>query len=86
MGEIYGNNTGARLTHVPYKGSSPMHTDLLGGTIKVAMTAIANSNEDIAAWVKTMEKNVKFSVIELGGVTAVGTGYTFSMTANYTSK
>lgn len=56
------------------------------GTIKVTMTAIANSNEDIAAWVKTMEKNVKFSLIELGGVTAVGTGYTFSMTANYTSK
>ena len=40
VGEIYGNNTGARLTHVPYKGSSPMHTDLLGGTIKVAVDSL----------------------------------------------
>ncbi len=40
VGEIYGNNTGARMTHVPYKGSSPMHTDLLGGTIKVAVDSL----------------------------------------------
>jgi len=28
--------TGAKLTHVPYRGSGPMITDLLGGTINVA--------------------------------------------------
>ncbi len=40
VGEIFGNNTGARMTHVPYKGSSPMHADLLGGTIKVAVDSL----------------------------------------------
>ena len=40
VGEIYKNQTGTRLTHVPYKGSSPMHNDLLGGTIKVAVDSL----------------------------------------------
>ena len=40
VGEIYKNNTGTQLTHVPYKGSSPMHNDLLGGTIKVAVDSL----------------------------------------------
>lgn len=56
------------------------------GTIKLVITAVANSNEDIAAWVKTMEKNPKFAAIELGAVTAAGTAYNFGMTATYTSK
>jgi Tfp pilus assembly protein PilN len=56
------------------------------GTIKLTISAIANSNEDIAAWVKTMEKNVKFGVIELGAVSVSGTSYNFALTATYTSK
>lgn len=40
VGEIYKNNTGAQLLHVPYKGSGPMHNDLLGGTIKVAVDSL----------------------------------------------
>ncbi len=56
------------------------------GVIKVAITAVANSNEDIAAWVKTLEKNAKFGLVELGGVTASGVTYTFGITATYTSK
>ena len=56
------------------------------GTVKLVIAAIANSNEDIAAWVKTMEKNAKFASIELGAVTASGTSYNFGMTATYTSK
>ena len=40
VGEIYKNQTGTQLTHVPYKGSSPMHNDLLGGTIKVAVDSL----------------------------------------------
>lgn len=43
VGEIYKNNTGTQLTHVPYKGSSPMHNDLLGGTIKVAVDSLAQN-------------------------------------------
>lgn len=56
------------------------------GTIKLTISAIANSNEDIAAWVKTMEKNARFGMIELGAVTASGFAYTFGLTATYTSK
>lgn len=56
-------------------------------TIKLSITALANSNEDIAAWVKTMEKNPRFALIELGAVTASGlTQYAFSLSATYTSK
>jgi len=40
VGEIFRNNTGTTLSHVPYKGSSPMHNDLLGGTIKVAVDSL----------------------------------------------
>lgn len=56
------------------------------GTIRLSISAVANSNEDIAAWVKTMEKNVKFGVIELGGVSASAGTYTFALSATYTSK
>ena len=56
------------------------------GTVKLVISAIANSNEDIAAWVKTMEKNAKFASIELGAVSASGPSYTFGLTATYTSK
>ncbi|MBL8386284.1 MAG: tripartite tricarboxylate transporter substrate binding protein [Burkholderiales bacterium] len=40
VGEIFKNNTGTQLNHVPYKGSGPMHNDLLGGTIKVAVDSL----------------------------------------------
>ena len=56
------------------------------GTVKLVIAAIGNSNEDIAAWVKTMEKNAKFASIELGAVTASGATYNFALTATYTSK
>ena len=61
-------------------------SSLTPGTIKLVISAIANSNEEIAAWVKTMEKNPKFGVIELGAVTVAGTSYNFAVTATYTSK
>lgn len=56
------------------------------GTMKLTIGGTANSNEDIAAWVKTLEKNVKFGMVELGAVTVSGMNYTFGMTATYTSK
>ena len=56
------------------------------GTIKLAISAVANTNEDIASWVKTLEKNPKFNLIELGAVAVSGTSYNFAMTATYTSK
>lgn len=56
------------------------------GTVKLVIAAVANTNEDIAAWVKTLEKNDKFSLVELGPVAASGTSFTFAVSASYTSK
>lgn len=56
------------------------------GAIKLTISAVANSNEDIAAWVKALEKNPKFSMVELGALTASGLVYNFAMTATYTNK
>lgn len=36
-GELLKKTTGGDLTHVPYKGSSPMLTDLLGGQIEMGI-------------------------------------------------
>lgn len=35
-GELFAQMTGTRMVHVPYKGSSPMITDLMGGQIDIA--------------------------------------------------
>ncbi|MDD5302210.1 MAG: PilN domain-containing protein [Elusimicrobia bacterium] len=76
----------ARSVPAGIKVNSLATTAQAPGTIKLVITAVANTNEDIAAWVKTMEKNAKFGVIELGAVTASGAAYSFAMTATYTSK
>ena len=36
----YARQTGARLEHIPYKGSGAMRNDLLGGQIRVAVDAL----------------------------------------------
>lgn len=56
------------------------------GTIKLTISATAATNEDIAAWIKTLEKNPKFAMVELGAVTAAGGAYNFGVTGTYTSK
>jgi len=40
VGETLKKNHGLRMEHVGYKGSSPMHNDLLGGTIKLAIDTL----------------------------------------------
>jgi len=40
VGEIYAGTTGTKLQHIGYKGSGPMHSDLLGGTIKMAVDSL----------------------------------------------
>ena len=40
VGEVMKNELGVKMEHVPYKGSSPMHTDLLGGTILFAIDTL----------------------------------------------
>ena len=40
IGELFKNETGAKMEHVGYKGSAPMHNDLLGGQILVAIDTL----------------------------------------------
>jgi tripartite-type tricarboxylate transporter receptor subunit TctC len=40
VGETMKNEQGLRMEHVGYKGSSPMHNDLLPGTIKLAIDTL----------------------------------------------
>src|SRR5258706_2307997 len=40
VGETMKNDHGLRMEHVGYKGSAPMHNDLLGGTIKLAIDTL----------------------------------------------
>ena len=40
VGELYARQTGARLEHIPYKGSGAMRNDLLGGQIRMAVDAL----------------------------------------------
>ena len=40
VGETFKNDHGLKMEHVGYKGSSPMHNDLLGATIKLAIDTL----------------------------------------------
>ncbi len=40
VGETMKNDLGLRMEHVGYKGSSPMHNDLLSGTIQLAIDTL----------------------------------------------
>jgi tripartite-type tricarboxylate transporter receptor subunit TctC len=40
VGETLKKEQGLKMEHVGYKGSSPMHNDLLGGTIRVAIDTL----------------------------------------------
>lgn len=42
-GEVFSQKTGLRMTHVPYKGTAPMVTDLLGSQIDIAFLPLAGS-------------------------------------------
>ena len=41
VGEVFSQQTGAPMTHVPYKGTAPMVTDLVGGQIDIAFLPMA---------------------------------------------
>jgi tripartite-type tricarboxylate transporter receptor subunit TctC len=48
-GELFKMMAGVNLTHVPYRGSGPMMTDLLGGQVQVAFDSMPSSLEQIRA-------------------------------------
>jgi tripartite-type tricarboxylate transporter receptor subunit TctC len=48
-GEMFQMMSGVQLLHVPYKGSAPMLTDLLGGQVQVAFDNLPASIEHIRA-------------------------------------
>jgi len=45
-GEYFASATGITLTHIPYKGTGPVMTDLLGGHIPVAFAPIPATHEN----------------------------------------
>jgi tripartite-type tricarboxylate transporter receptor subunit TctC len=48
-GELFKMMTGINLLHVPYRGSAPALTDLLGGQVQVMFDLVASSIEHIKA-------------------------------------
>jgi tripartite-type tricarboxylate transporter receptor subunit TctC len=48
-GELFKMMTGVDMLHVPYRGSAPMVTDLLGGQVQVAFDNLPVSIEHISA-------------------------------------
>jgi tripartite-type tricarboxylate transporter receptor subunit TctC len=48
-GELFKMMTGTTMTHVPYKGSAPMLTDLLGGQVQVTFDNLPSSIGHIEA-------------------------------------
>lgn len=48
-GEYFAAETGIRLTHIPYKGTGPAMTDLLGGHIQMSFAPIPAAHENAAS-------------------------------------
>lgn len=55
--------------------------------LKLAITAVGASNEDVAAWIKILEGHPHFAGVELGAVSPSGTrGRAFTVAATYGIK
>jgi len=48
-GELFKMMTGIKMTHVPYKGSAPMLSDLLGGQVQITFDNLPSSIQHIKA-------------------------------------
>ena len=48
-GEYFARSAGITLVHIPYKGTGPVLTDLLGGHIPMAVAPIPASHSNVAA-------------------------------------
>lgn len=49
LAEIFGQDASIKMTHIPYQGSAPAITALLGGHVQMASTAVAPANAHLKA-------------------------------------
>ena len=56
------------------------------GSVKLGINAVADSNDEVANFMRTLEKNGHFDKVELGPVSASGKTYSFSIATVYTLK
>jgi Tfp pilus assembly protein PilN len=61
-------------------------TSQAGGSVKLAIGATADTSDDVANWMRTLEKNNHFDKVELGPVSANGKQYNFTIATVYTLK
>jgi len=77
-GELFKMMTGVQMVHVPYKGSAPMLTDLLGGQVQVTFDNMPSSIAHIKAGklralgVTTAERNAELPDVPTVGETVSG--------------
>ena len=55
-------------------------------TVKLGIAASGAANEDVAAWIRTLQHTARFGSVELGPVSAGGGRYNFTVTAVYVNK
>jgi Tfp pilus assembly protein PilN len=57
------------------------------GAVKLSITAVGDSNDDVANWMRALERNGRFAGVELGPVNAAaGHKYNFTIATVYTLK
>jgi Tfp pilus assembly protein PilN len=67
--------------------ASMMTSSQSNSGLKLSITAFSSSNENIAAWVRTLLQASHFSGVELGAVSATAAKqYNFSLSTTYTNK
>lgn len=83
-GAMFNNATGLKMTHIPYKGSAPLMTDLIGGQIPVSFdTVVAAAPQLKSGKIKVLAvTTAKRSTIMPDVPTVAEAGYPgFDMTA-----
>jgi Tfp pilus assembly protein PilN len=65
-----------------------LNTSMQGNNaVKLAISAVAGSNEDIAAWMRIFQADSHFTAPELGAISASGARqFSFTVTTTYTIK
>ena len=54
--------------------------------LKLSISATADSSDDVANWMRILEKNAHFAGVELGPVSSAGHQYTFTIATTYALK